>query len=122
HRPTEVWRYFVDCTGGPAVKSVGLQARLLHQLDLRPMLPQIRQPILLLCGEQDRIVGRRFEETLLEGLPNAGRVTLEGCGHAPSYTHPEIVAEVVRQFFTPPSAHGCAPAACTHGTAPTQAQ
>jgi pimeloyl-ACP methyl ester carboxylesterase len=38
---------------------------------------------------------------LLHGLPNAGRVILEGCGHVPSYTHPEAVAEVVRQFLTP---------------------
>jgi hypothetical protein len=28
---------------------------------------------------------------------------IEGCGHVPSYTHPEILAEVIRQFLTPPN-------------------
>jgi pimeloyl-ACP methyl ester carboxylesterase len=40
---------------------------------------------------------------LLQGLPNAGRVVIAGCGHVPSYTHPEILAEVIQQFLTPPA-------------------
>ncbi len=75
---------------------------MMHQLDLRSLLPAIRQPVLLLCGDQDLIVPRFYEEVLLQGLPNAGRVTIEGCGHMPSFTHPEIYAEVIRQFLTPP--------------------
>ena len=27
---------------------------------------------------------------------------LEGCGHVPCYTHPELFAEVIRDFLTPP--------------------
>jgi pimeloyl-ACP methyl ester carboxylesterase len=53
------------------------------------------------CGERDRVVPAPYAETLLEGLPSAGRVILEGCGHVPSYSHPEVYAEVVRQFLTP---------------------
>jgi pimeloyl-ACP methyl ester carboxylesterase len=61
--------------------------------------------VLLVCGERDPLIGRSYDETLLKGLPNAGRVLIEGCGHTPSYTHPEVLAEVVRQFLTPvPSA------------------
>ena len=41
-------------------------------------------------------------EILLAGLPNARRVVVEGCGHVPGYSHPEVLAEVVRQFLTPP--------------------
>jgi pimeloyl-ACP methyl ester carboxylesterase len=48
------------------------------------------------------VVPRPYEEMLLQGLPNAGRIVLEGCGHTPSYTHPEVLAEVIRQFLTPP--------------------
>jgi len=48
-------------------------------------------------------------EVLLAGLPNARQVVIEGCGHGPSYTHPELVAEVVRQFLTPPAPTGDAP-------------
>ena len=67
------------------------QAYMLHGLDLRPILPAIRQPVLLICGDQDRVVPRVHAEMLLQGLPNAGRVVIEGCGHVPSYTHPEIL-------------------------------
>jgi pimeloyl-ACP methyl ester carboxylesterase len=98
----DLWTYFVELTGRPTLASVALQAHMMHQLDLRSILPSIRQPVLLVCGDQDRVVPWFHEETLLQGLTNAGRVTLEGCGHMPSYTHPEIYAEVVRQFLTPP--------------------
>lgn len=98
----EIWQHFLDCSGRPRLSAVAHQASMLHRLDLRPILPAIGQPVLLVCGDQDRVVPRIHEEMLLQGLPNAGRVVLEGCGHVPSYTHPEVLAEVVRQFLTPP--------------------
>jgi pimeloyl-ACP methyl ester carboxylesterase len=101
HRPLAVWKYFLDLTGRTPIRTLGYQARWLDQVDLRPLLPEVRQPVLLVCGERDPLIGRSHEQTLLQGLPNAGRVLIEGCGHTPSYTHPEVLAEVVRQFLTP---------------------
>jgi pimeloyl-ACP methyl ester carboxylesterase len=105
-RPPGAWRHYLDCAARGPIATFASQALLVQGLDLRPLLPAIRQPVLLVCGDQDRVLGRAFEEALLAGLPNAGRVTIEGCGHVPSYTHPEVLAEVVRQFLTPPSANG----------------
>lgn len=99
----EVWQHFLDTSGRARLAAFAGQAYMLHRLDLRPLLSQIRQPILLVCGDQDRVVPRAFEDVLLRGLPNAGRVVIESCGHVPSYTHPEILAEVVRTFLTPPA-------------------
>jgi pimeloyl-ACP methyl ester carboxylesterase len=99
----EVWQHFLDTSGRARLAAFAGQAYMLHRLDLRPLLPQIRQPILLVCGDQDRVVPRAFEEVLLGGLPNSGRAVIQGCGHVPSYTHPEILAEVVRRFLTPPA-------------------
>jgi pimeloyl-ACP methyl ester carboxylesterase len=98
----DVWDHFLDTSGRARLAAFACQAHLLHRLDLRPILAGIHQPVLLVCGDQDRVVPRRFEEVLLGGLPNAGRVVLEGCGHVPSYTHPELLSEVIRQFLTPP--------------------
>lgn len=98
----DVWDHFLACSGRARLSAFASQAYMLHHLDLRPILPRIRQPVLLVCGAEDRVVPRAHEEMLLQGLPNAGRVVLEGCGHMPSYTHPEILAEVIRQFLTPP--------------------
>lgn len=97
----DVWNYFLDCSGRARVSAFACQAHMLNHLDLRPLLPSIRQPVLLICGERDRVVPRVYEEMLLHGLPNASRVVLEGCGHVPSYTHPEILTEAIRQFLTP---------------------
>jgi pimeloyl-ACP methyl ester carboxylesterase len=101
-RPEEVWRYFLDTTGRPPIRAFARHVRLVHGLDLRPILPQVRQPVLLVCGDRDKVVPARHAEQLLAGLPNAGRVVLEGCGHTPSYTHPEVYAEVIHRFLTPP--------------------
>jgi pimeloyl-ACP methyl ester carboxylesterase len=98
----DVWNHFLDCSGRARLAAFAAQAHMLRDPDLRPLLPHIRQPVLLICGDQDRVVPRPYEEVLLQGLPNAGRVVLEGCGHVPSYTHPEVLAEVIRQFLTPP--------------------
>lgn len=98
----DIWRHFLETTGRARLAAMANQACLLHRLDLRPILPAIRQPVLLVCGASDHVVPRLHEEMLLQGLPNAGRVVIENCGHMPSYTHPEILAEVVRRFLTPP--------------------
>jgi pimeloyl-[acyl-carrier protein] methyl ester esterase len=102
-RAPAVWDYFLQCSGRAAIAAFAHQALLLHRLDLRALLPEIRQPVLLVCGDRDTVVPRAYAEVLLGGLPNAGLVTIEGCGHVPSYTHPEVFAEVVRQFLTPPA-------------------
>jgi pimeloyl-ACP methyl ester carboxylesterase len=100
-RESGVWDYFLQRWGRPPLKAMGYRTALLHRLDLRPILPEVRQPVLLVCGDHDPLVGKACEETLLDGLPNAGRVELSNCGHNPLFTHPEVLAEIVRRFLTP---------------------
>jgi pimeloyl-ACP methyl ester carboxylesterase len=101
-RSPDVWTNFIANTGRTRVAHMASQARMLRGLDLRPLLPEIRQPVLLMSGDRDRVVPRVCQDMLMEGLPNAGRVVIEECRHFPTYTHPEVFAEVVRQFLTPP--------------------
>jgi pimeloyl-ACP methyl ester carboxylesterase len=35
-------------------------------------------------------------------LPNVRRVEFDNCGHFPYFTHPEPLAEIIREFLTPP--------------------
>ena len=102
--PEEVYRAFVDWTGEANLAAFGHQARWLHGVDLRADMPHIQQPVLLLHGDRDSVMPRPFAEQLLAGLGSAGLAVLEGAGHVPCYTHPEAMAEVVRQFLTPPGA------------------
>lgn len=110
HSPAEMWDYFCRQTDEQRIAAVASRAVLLHRVDLRPLLPSIRQPVLLLCGERDPLVKRPCEQVLLRGLPNAARAEIAGCGHLPYYTHPEIVAELVHRFLTPLP---CNTASCT---------
>jgi pimeloyl-[acyl-carrier protein] methyl ester esterase len=91
---------------------LGHQAAWIHQLDLRPELPGVRQPVLLVHGERDGVIPRPHAEMLREGLPSAGLAVLEGCGHLPYYTHPEALAELVTRFLTPPGAECPGASAC----------
>ena len=101
-QPERMYRFFVDTTGYTPVQAFARQVLMLDRVDLRPLLPEVKQPVLLLCGDLDRVVRPVHTEILLAGLPNARRVVVEGCGHVPGYSHPEVLAEVVRQFLTPP--------------------
>jgi pimeloyl-ACP methyl ester carboxylesterase len=101
--PPDVWPFFLEQNGIAPIAAVARRALLLHRLDLRPLLPALRQPVLLVCGEHDPLVGKDCEEALLAGLPNAGRVELQGCGHFPYLTHPDVLATIVQGFLTPPA-------------------
>jgi pimeloyl-ACP methyl ester carboxylesterase len=99
NRQPEIWQFFLDRDGVIPMEAVARRALILHQLDLRPMLPRIRQPIMIVCGDQDPLVGRTCEQELLDGLPHAQRAELAGCGHMAHFTHPEALAEVVGRFL-----------------------
>jgi 3-oxoadipate enol-lactonase len=102
-RGPEVWEYFLARSHGLPIRALAYRARLLHGVDLRGILSEVHQPVLLVCGQSDPLVSRTCESELLEGLPSAGRVELPGAGHHPLFTHPELLAEVVRRFLTPPA-------------------
>src|SRR5262245_4198078 len=55
-RPPERWDYFLDYRGRLPARAAGRQARLLHGIDLRPLLGEVRQPVLLVCGDVDPVV------------------------------------------------------------------
>jgi pimeloyl-ACP methyl ester carboxylesterase len=99
HGP-EFWEFFVEQNGAPPMNAVARRALLLHEVDIRGLLPAVRQPVLLICGDDDPLVGRGCEQVLAAGLPQATRVELSRCGHLPQFTHPEVLAEVIRQFLT----------------------
>jgi 3-oxoadipate enol-lactonase len=101
-RDRSFWDHFVEHTGMPQIKQAARLALLLHRLDLGPLLNEVRQPTLVISGDADPLVPPRHADELQRGLPNARRVDLVGCGHFPYFTHPEALAEVVRDFLTPP--------------------
>lgn len=94
----ENWEYFLDHQGEPPMSAVAHRALTVHRLDLRQLLPAIRQPVLMICGEFDHLVGKQCEDVLLRGLPRVERVELGGAGHMPHFSHPALLAEAIRGF------------------------
>jgi pimeloyl-ACP methyl ester carboxylesterase len=101
--PPEHWTFLKDNAGEVSKAATARRGLMIPRIDLRPLLPLIRQPVLLVCGEEDPIVPRVCEAPLMEGLPNVERVEFPRCGHYPQYTHAPLLAEVVRRFLTPPA-------------------
>jgi proline iminopeptidase len=66
--------------------------------DLRPRLPEVQIPTLLLCGEDDIMCPPRIARAIAELLPQAHLVMLEHCGHMPSFEQPERFHTLIRQF------------------------
>jgi pimeloyl-ACP methyl ester carboxylesterase len=99
-REPAVWDYFMHHDGSQPMAAIAQKAVLLHHLDVRPLLPAIRQPVLLVCGEHDPLVSKAREQELLAGLPNVARAEIECCGHLPQYTHPETLSEIIERYLT----------------------
>ncbi|MBY0521978.1 MAG: alpha/beta hydrolase [Gemmataceae bacterium] len=107
-RPPDVWRFFIERCSSPAIAAVARRALLLHRLDLTANLADIRQPTLLITGDQDPLVKSDCTEQLRRTLPSVAHIELDGCGHYPMFSHPDALADVIRQFLVP----ACSPAAC----------
>jgi pimeloyl-ACP methyl ester carboxylesterase len=99
-REQEIWDYYLERSGSLPMSALAWRALTLDQVDLRALLPSIRQQVLLICGDADPLVNKQCEGQLMLGLPNVARVELTNCGHMAIFTHPEVLAEVVAEFLS----------------------
>lgn len=78
----------------PDALRVGLE--ILRDLDLRDELPEIKQPVLVIAGERDRLSLPQASRFLAQAIPNARLVEIGGAAHAPFLSHQEkFVAELI---------------------------
>jgi len=62
-------------------------------------LPQIRQPTLIIWGENDSWIPVEFARCFAADIPRAQLAILPDCGHVPQEEKPEEVAKLVRKFW-----------------------
>lgn len=105
--PPDRARFMADNCGSATITSVARIGLLIAKLDLRPLLSRVKVPVRLIGGDRDGIIAPQYEQELLAGLPNAERLEIPECGHLPQYTHPALLAELTRQFFTPECRDTC---------------
>jgi len=102
------WPFYLEQNGLTPIAALAHRLDLVARLDLRSILPQIRSEVLLLQGNEDRIVPRSAFEELLAAIPNGQGLIMPLVGHQPHYTHGEALAQVVGDWLLPCNPDGCA--------------
>lgn len=78
---------------GPNLAALARGLELLRDIDLRPLLPGITVPTLVIAGQYDRVTLPAASRALADGLPDARYVEIRRAAHAPFLSHlPELSA------------------------------
>ncbi len=62
-------------------------------------IEQIRQPVLVICGNEDRMTPLRQSQYLAEHIPGAVLKTIPDAGHMVMLEKPQPVADILRGFL-----------------------
>jgi pimeloyl-ACP methyl ester carboxylesterase len=93
--------FYLEQNGLTPIRSLAHRCRLLTSLDLRSILPEIMSEVLLIHGNDDRIVARSQFDLLKSSLPAADSVILPAVGHQAPLTHPDVLARLVGDWLLP---------------------
>lgn len=85
--------------GAPQPMALEGGLAILSHTDLRPHLPELRCDSLLIAGAHDSLFRRRAAERTQELIPNADLCVIDGAGHAPFLSHPEIFLAALTPFL-----------------------
>ena len=67
--------------------------------DLTADIGGVRQPAIIICGDEDKMTPPSVVQSLAEGLARATMLMLPQCGHMVMYEQPETIARVLNQFL-----------------------
>jgi pimeloyl-[acyl-carrier protein] methyl ester esterase len=88
----------VYARGEPAPRALREGLSLLHDGDLRSLLPGLAMPSLWLAGRRDRLVSPAAMQAAAALAPASRFRLFERAGHAPFLTEPEAVAGALIEF------------------------
>lgn len=83
--------------GSPSALNSALNA--LEEADTRALLPKIKRPALILCGNKDAITPPRMSHYLVQNLPQAELFILDKAAHAPFLSHADLCVEHISNFI-----------------------
>ncbi len=69
--------------------------------DLRPILPAVQAPTLILWGDQDQEVPRSAMDVMTASIPGARLTVFPGAGHFPFQDAPEAFCQALAEFLRP---------------------
>lgn len=69
-----------------------------NAFDVTERLGEIRQPALVICGEDDKMTPPRLSQILARSIPGAELEIVEHSGHMVMIEHPELIASHLMRF------------------------
>jgi pimeloyl-[acyl-carrier protein] methyl ester esterase len=85
--------------GEPHTAALAGGLEILRSVDLRPLLPTIEQPTLLLHGNRDTLAPMGAAEYTAAQLPHGTLKVISGAGHAPFISHPDEFINAIEEFM-----------------------
>ena len=90
----KVARALRGALGSPVIEGLDV----LRRADLRPLLPRIAQPAIVIQGEHDALVPTAAARMLAETLPQGRLHVMPGTGHAPQVSRTAATARLIEDF------------------------
>ena len=87
----------VLCAG--AQQLIAQNRAVIARPDARPHLPQLRCPVLVMCGEADQLAPPERSREIAELVPHARLVLVPRCGHMLTMERPEVVNATLAQWL-----------------------
>lgn len=89
----------IETMAGMAVEGYAGACAVLRDVDLRPDLPRILAPTLVVAGEEDGPRGAAAAAAIVSAIPNARAVTLPGAAHLSHIENPEAFGRLLLEHF-----------------------
>jgi len=80
-------------------RAFGAACAILMKADLVPLLPKLKVPTLVVCGELDQATPPPLNKLVAGKVPGARYVELPGCGHCPPLEQPQAFLSAVKEFI-----------------------
>lgn len=87
------------CRGEPDMAALRSGLEILRGADLRNELSSIRQPVLVIAGERDKLTPPEAAFYLAQTLHNARIKEIAGAAHTPFLSHPQIFLQHLNEFL-----------------------
>jgi 3-oxoadipate enol-lactonase len=103
--PPERLRETIEQMGRKSVDCYVASTQATWTGDYRDVLPTIRVPALVLCGERDAVAPAALAEEIARGIPGATFAIVAGAGHVANADAPTTFNDLLRRFLqraTPP--------------------
>lgn len=96
----EVFDYAAEIASETNPEGLRRATRMLQLADNRPLLPQLKMPVLILTGEFDKDVQPGLRADLLRLTPATRHIDMPRLGHAPYFEAPSYYNNLIDEFLS----------------------